>query len=182
MAEKWSAHWAHLFDEVVTSGLCTGCAGCVVACPYDVLGYNDAEGVYKPFHLETDNGPGDCSHGEKGCTYCTRACPRFRNWEVEIDTHMFGRPRKVEEVDGVSRTSSWPRRSTPRSIRRARTAASSPPSFSGRWTTATSTPPSSPISKATGRHGRPSPAWPAPAKRSSPPPAAATRIRPTPWP
>jgi coenzyme F420 hydrogenase subunit beta len=103
MAEKWSAHWAHLFDEVVTSGLCTGCAGCVVACPYDVLGYNDDEGVYKPFHLETDNGPGDCSHGEKGCTYCTRACPRFRNWEVEIDNHMFGRPRKVEEVDGISK-------------------------------------------------------------------------------
>ena len=45
-------HWKHLFDEVVTSGLCTGCAGCVVACPHDVLGYNDAEGVYKPFHLE----------------------------------------------------------------------------------------------------------------------------------
>jgi coenzyme F420 hydrogenase subunit beta len=103
MAEKWSAHWAHLFDEVVTSGLCTGCAGCVVACPYDVLAYNDAEGVYKPFHLETENGPGECTHGDKGCTYCTRACPRFRNWEVEIDTHMFGRPRKVEEVDGISK-------------------------------------------------------------------------------
>ena len=34
-------HWKHLFDEVVTSGLCTGCAGCVVACPHDVLGYKD---------------------------------------------------------------------------------------------------------------------------------------------
>jgi ferredoxin len=32
-------HWKHLFEEVVTSGLCTGCAGCVVACPHDVLGY-----------------------------------------------------------------------------------------------------------------------------------------------
>src|SRR5207237_2591724 len=29
--ERWTAHWAHLYDEVVTSGLCTGCAGCVVA-------------------------------------------------------------------------------------------------------------------------------------------------------
>ena len=33
--------WAELFSEVVTSGLCTGCASCVVACPYDVLGYDD---------------------------------------------------------------------------------------------------------------------------------------------
>jgi coenzyme F420 hydrogenase subunit beta len=30
--------WKHLFFEVVTGGLCTGCAGCVVACPHDVLG------------------------------------------------------------------------------------------------------------------------------------------------
>jgi coenzyme F420 hydrogenase subunit beta len=103
MAEKWSAQWAQLFDEVVTSGLCTGCAGCVVACPYDVLGYNDDEGVYRPFHLEEELGPGDCTHGHKGCTMCTRACPRFRTWETEIDTHMFGRPRKVEEVDGISK-------------------------------------------------------------------------------
>jgi coenzyme F420 hydrogenase subunit beta len=103
MAEKWSAQWAQLFDEVVTSGLCTGCAGCVVACPYDVLGYNDDEGVYKPFHLEEELGPGDCTHGHKGCTMCTRACPRFRTWETEIDEYMFGRPRKVEEVDGISK-------------------------------------------------------------------------------
>ena len=39
--ERWTAHWAHLYDEVITSGLCTGCAGCVVACPHDVLGYDD---------------------------------------------------------------------------------------------------------------------------------------------
>ncbi len=36
----------------MTSGLCTGCAGCVIACPHDVLGYDDTNGVYKPFHLE----------------------------------------------------------------------------------------------------------------------------------
>jgi coenzyme F420 hydrogenase subunit beta len=102
-AEKWTAHWTHLYDEVVTSGLCTGCAGCVVACPYDVLGYNDGDGVYRPFHLEEEGGPGGCTHGDKGCTYCTRACPRFRMWETEIDTHMFGRARNPDEVDGISK-------------------------------------------------------------------------------
>jgi len=101
--------WKQLYSEVVTSGLCTGCAGCVVACPHDVLGYDDREGPglerasYKPFHLEEELGPDDCIHGEKGCTSCTRACPRFRGWETEIDTHLFGRPRHAEEVDGVSK-------------------------------------------------------------------------------
>jgi coenzyme F420 hydrogenase subunit beta len=95
--------WKHLYSEVVTSGLCTGCAGCVVACPHDVLGYDDHEGVYKPFHLEEELGPDNCTHGEKGCTSCTRACPRFRGWETEIDTHLFGRSRLPEEVDGISK-------------------------------------------------------------------------------
>jgi coenzyme F420 hydrogenase subunit beta len=96
-------HWAHLYSEVVTSGLCTGCAGCVVACPYDVLGYDDQKGVYKPFHLEPEGGPGGCQHGDRGCTSCTRACPRFRAWEPEIDEHLFGRTRSREEVDGISK-------------------------------------------------------------------------------
>ena len=101
--ERWTAHWAHLYDEVVTSGLCTGCAGCVVACPHDVLGYNDHDGVYKPFHLEEEGGPGGCIHGDKGCTSCTRACPRFRAWEPEIDTFLFGRERLPHEMEGVSK-------------------------------------------------------------------------------
>jgi len=95
--------WKQLFSEVVTSGLCTGCAGCVVACPHDVLGYDDREGVYRPLHLEEELGPDDCVHGERGCTSCTRACPRFRGWETEIDTHLFGRARLPEEVDGISK-------------------------------------------------------------------------------
>ena len=101
--ERWRAQWAELFTEVVTSGLCTGCAGCVVACPHDVLGYDDTNGVYRPFHLEDELGPGDCGHGLRGCTSCTRACPRFRNWETEIDSYLFGREREPDEMDGVSK-------------------------------------------------------------------------------
>jgi len=103
MAERWTAQWKELYSEVVTSGLCTGCAGCVVACPHDVLGYDDKEGVYKPFHLEEEAGPADCGHGQRGCTSCTRACPRFRTWETEIDSAMFGRERTMAEVDGISK-------------------------------------------------------------------------------
>ncbi len=96
-------HWAHLFNEVVTSGLCTGCSACVIACPYDVLDYNDMDGAYKPFHVEAEGGPTDCTHGEKGCTLCTRACPRFRDWEPDIDTHLFGETRNPQDVFGSSK-------------------------------------------------------------------------------
>ena len=93
--------WKELFSEVVTSGLCTGCAACVVACPHDVLDYESDNGVYKPWHLDIDGGREDCTHGIKGCTMCTRACPRFRNWESEIDTHRFARERTDDEVWGI---------------------------------------------------------------------------------
>ena len=101
MAERWTAQWKELYAEVVTSGLCTGCAGCVIVCPHDVLGYNDAQGAYKPFHLEEELGPDNCIHGEKGCTTCTRACPRFQVWEAPIDQMLWGRERTVEEPAGV---------------------------------------------------------------------------------
>ena len=95
-------HWAHLYKEVVTSGLCTGCAGCIIACPHDVLHYNDADGVYRPWKVDEDGGPEDCTHGARGCTMCTRACPRFRDWETDIDTFLFGRERTTDEVAGVA--------------------------------------------------------------------------------
>jgi len=94
--------WAELFSEVVTTGACTGCAACVVTCPYDVLDYDDTGGTYRPFHIAEDGGFDNCTHGMKGCTLCTRACPRFRTWESDIDQHLFGRVHEPEEVYGIS--------------------------------------------------------------------------------
>jgi coenzyme F420 hydrogenase subunit beta len=65
------------------------------------LAYDDTQGHYKPFHLDIDGGREDCTHGEKGCTLCTRACPRFRTWESEIDTARNGRERTDDEIFGV---------------------------------------------------------------------------------
>ena len=55
--ERWSFQWKELYDEVITTGLCTGCAGCVISCPHDVIGYDHEQGGYKPFHLEDELGP-----------------------------------------------------------------------------------------------------------------------------
>ena len=101
-------HWSHLYREVVTSGLCTGCSACVVVCPYDVLGYDDQNGVYRPFHVPEMGGTDNCTHGEKGCTLCTRACPRFRSWESRVDTFLFGREREDNEVYGIAQDVSSP--------------------------------------------------------------------------
>ncbi len=98
---RWTFQWKELYDEVITSGLCTGCAGCVIACPHDVIGYTHEPGAYKPFHLEDELGASNCTHGEKGCTSCTRACPRFRHWETEADEHLFGRTRRPDEMAGI---------------------------------------------------------------------------------
>jgi coenzyme F420 hydrogenase subunit beta len=100
---RWTAQWKELYEEVITTGLCTGCAGCVVTCPHDVIGYEHEEGKYVPFHLEPELGPTDCIHGVKGCTTCTRACPRFRGWEPAADVHLFGRVREPDEMAGIWR-------------------------------------------------------------------------------
>ncbi len=100
---RWTAQWKELYEEVITTGLCTGCAGCVVTCPHDVIGYEHEEGKYKPFHIEEELGLDNCTHGEKGCTTCTRACPRFRQWEESADMHLFGRVREPNEMSGIWR-------------------------------------------------------------------------------
>ncbi len=99
-AERWTAQWKELKSEVIDSALCTGCAGCVISCPHDVIGYDHNAGGYIPFHLEDELGPDNCIHGEKGCTSCTRACPRFRLWEHQANEHLFDRDRADDEVAG----------------------------------------------------------------------------------
>jgi coenzyme F420 hydrogenase subunit beta len=48
--------------------------------------------------------PTRCAHGERGCTLCTRACPRFRSWETDADLARWSRARTPAEVFGVHRS------------------------------------------------------------------------------
>lgn len=94
-------HWRELKREVVDTGLCTGCAACVMACPRDVLGYTDD---YFPVQIGEGMAADQCVIGDRGCDICTRACPRFRAWESELDATLFGRPREADEVYGQVRS------------------------------------------------------------------------------
>jgi len=98
---RWRNQWKELKGQVIDTDLCTGCAGCVISCPHDVIGYDHEQGGYRPFHLEDELGPDDCTHGQKGCTSCTRACPRFGIWEAQADDHLFARTRTDDEVAGI---------------------------------------------------------------------------------
>ena len=94
-------HWRELYREVVDTGLCTGCAACVMACPRDVLGYTDD---YYPLQIGEGMAHDQCTIGDRGCDICTRACPRFRDWESDLDTELFGRQRTADEPYGIARS------------------------------------------------------------------------------
>jgi coenzyme F420 hydrogenase subunit beta len=101
-ADTDKAQWRELYHEVVETNLCTGCAACVMACPRDVLDYDHSDS-YHPFNVELSTPLDDCVHGQRGCDICTRACPRFRAWEVEADQALFGRARRSDEIFGINR-------------------------------------------------------------------------------
>jgi coenzyme F420 hydrogenase subunit beta len=104
MAERWRRTWQDLATEVVDPGICTGCSGCVVACPQGVLDL-DRE-TWSP-RLAADAWYEDqesvCRFGERGCTLCARACPRLGAWEAEADLVRWSRTREADEVLGVYR-------------------------------------------------------------------------------
>jgi coenzyme F420 hydrogenase subunit beta len=94
-------HWVDLYHEVVWPGLCAGCAACVMACPRNVLDYDQA--TYQPVNVEPSTAASDCAFGARGCDICTRACPRFGAWELDGDQALHGRARRQDEVAGILR-------------------------------------------------------------------------------
>jgi coenzyme F420 hydrogenase subunit beta len=104
MANRWKYNWHDLVEQVIDTERCTGCSGCVVACPKKVLHLD--RGSWTPrldSEAWSEDRAGYCSFGERGCTLCTRACPRFGSWENDADLELWSRTRRVEEVLGVHR-------------------------------------------------------------------------------
>ncbi|HZD01028.1 MAG TPA: Coenzyme F420 hydrogenase/dehydrogenase, beta subunit C-terminal domain [Actinomycetes bacterium] len=109
MADSEKASWHDLYQQVVQTDLCAGCAACVMACPRNVLDYDHAS--YHPVNVESTTPAGDCAHGVRGCDICTRACPRFGAWELDGDQALHGRGRQSHEVFGIAQ-GIWLARST----------------------------------------------------------------------
>lgn len=101
------SQWKELFDQIVATDVCCACAACVLVCPHHVLEYDFA--LEKPYQTDELH-PDSCSHGEKGCDICARACPRLDhengvwkwNWP-ELETLLHGRTRQPDEVFGIYR-------------------------------------------------------------------------------
>jgi len=102
--ERWRHTWHDLVEEVLKAEVCTGCSGCVIACPQKVLDLDEPTWTPRLSPEASTGESGDhCVYGDRGCTLCARACPRFGPWETDADVAMWSRARSVEEVIGVHR-------------------------------------------------------------------------------
>lgn len=75
MKHRYGSLFKKMMDEVVAAGKCSGCASCVLVCPYSVLQYGDQKPVQgsKP-NLGQNYCPVDSSIG---CAACAMVCTRL---------------------------------------------------------------------------------------------------------
>jgi coenzyme F420 hydrogenase subunit beta len=92
-------HWKHLYEEVVATEVCCGCAACVVACPHKVLDFRDFDPIQTDGRSPFDN----CIHGEEGCSLCAMACLRLDPSLDVIEKMVFGERRKPDQPEGSYR-------------------------------------------------------------------------------
>ena len=100
----WTATWEDLVSRVLGTGACTGCSGCVLACPRGVLDLDQE--AWEPrlaAVARVEEAGGRCTYSNRGCTMCARACPRFGTWEDDADRAVRGRARTADEVLGIHR-------------------------------------------------------------------------------
>jgi len=101
--QKWRAAWGELEEAVIDPGRCSGCGGCVIACPWGVLSLDTESWVPRLDPAARDADTGRCVHQERGCTVCARACPRLDDWEADGDRAVFGGVRNDGEALGIHR-------------------------------------------------------------------------------
>ncbi|MEM2341843.1 MAG: Coenzyme F420 hydrogenase/dehydrogenase, beta subunit C-terminal domain [Candidatus Bathyarchaeia archaeon] len=76
-----------LKKHVIDSLLCTGCASCVISCPFNCLEY--AEGSPRLIS--------EC----KVCGICAQICPKFNLSIPDLERFIFNRERSINEEFGV---------------------------------------------------------------------------------
>jgi coenzyme F420 hydrogenase subunit beta len=103
-------HWKHLYEEIVATEICCGCAACIVACPHKVLDLQDFDPVQTDISSPFDN----CVHGEEGCSLCAMACLRLDPSLNVIETMVFGERRSPDRPEGMYRTKTLARATDPR--------------------------------------------------------------------
>ena len=107
-------HWKHLYEEIVSTEICCGCAACVVACPHKVLEMQDFDPVQTDARSPFDN----CIHGEEGCSLCAMACLRLDPHIDVIEQMVFGERRSDDQPEGPYRTKTLARATDDRILER----------------------------------------------------------------
>ncbi|MEM1581249.1 MAG: Coenzyme F420 hydrogenase/dehydrogenase, beta subunit C-terminal domain [Candidatus Bathyarchaeia archaeon] len=74
---------------VIDPLLCTGCASCIISCPFNCLNYVNG----RPKLVS------EC----KSCGICAQVCPRFNLSIQSLERFVFGREREANEIFGVYR-------------------------------------------------------------------------------
>jgi len=78
-----------LLENVVLKEICSGCAACVVVCPFGCLEYFEE----KPNLIK------NCEI----CGICPKVCPRFESSRASLEKLVFERERKPDEEFGIYR-------------------------------------------------------------------------------
>jgi coenzyme F420 hydrogenase subunit beta len=114
MTENGRKHWKHLYEEIVSTEICCGCAACVVACPHKVLEMQDFDPVQTDARSPFDN----CIHGEEGCSLCAMACLRLDPHIDVIEQMVFGERRRDDQPEGPYRKKTLARATDARILER----------------------------------------------------------------
>jgi coenzyme F420 hydrogenase subunit beta len=87
VTKKFEQSFEQTLASIVLSENCTGCAACVIVCPFNCLKYVK----------EQPQLIGVC----EACGICSQACPRYHSSRRALETLVFGRERNAEEEFGI---------------------------------------------------------------------------------
>jgi coenzyme F420 hydrogenase subunit beta len=114
MTDNGRKHWKHLYEEIVSTEICCGCAACVVACPHKVLEMQD----FDPVQIDARSPFDNCIHGEEGCSLCAMACLRLDPHIDVIEQMVFGERRRDDQPEGPYRMKTLARATDARILER----------------------------------------------------------------